>query len=126
MFANNPVYPCAYREHCQSVFKPSTAGGLSLCIQGTFFGYSVNMLPKRFIPVHTGNMAVEDAIERRLAVYPCAYREHEAFSSISLIVQGLSLCIQGTFPNLETELLNLRFIPVHTGNIRLAFKPTAR
>ena len=51
----------------------------------------------RFIPVHTGNISSSLEVANKVAVYPCAYREHVAILA-------------------ETRPDN-RFIPVHTGNM---------
>ena len=56
----------------------------------------------RFIPVHTGNM----------------YKQEYGQS----LVNGLSLCIQGTLLKLYIHQGFYRFIPVHTGNIILKQK----
>ena len=71
--------------------------GLSLCIQGTS-NFSEKFYPRlRFIPVYTGNIAIDNFSIRKNAVYPCVYREH---------VLILLLTAE-----------QLRFIPVYTGNM---------
>ena len=70
------VYPCAYREHHVPFHSPTNVGGLSLCIQGTLSCAENIFKEKRFIPVHTGNIAVSPDSHFIPAVYPCAYREH--------------------------------------------------
>ena len=91
------VYPCAYREHFQFAFLHKIPNGLSLCIQGTS-GYQTGFCFEwRFIPVHTGNIFRAWQLQLRVAVYPCAYREHFNFSDMFNLVHGLSLCIQGTY-----------------------------
>ena len=49
-------------------------------------------------------------------VYPCVYREHNEFNFISVVLFGLSLCIQGTLECNNGQGLTSRFIPVYTGN----------
>ena len=91
------VYPCAYREHCNKCSPILTAGGLSLCIQGTWV----------WLRSH----------QSLRTVYPCAYREHVNFIKWWRKHSGLSLCIQGTFFIFSRIAPPNRFIPVHTGNI---------
>ena len=90
------VYPCAYREHIIKWYKSEKHHGLSLCIQGTCKNYMATETKVRFIPVHTGNIAVAAPVVKPKAVYPCAYREHIIKSCIFNQTAGLSLCIQGT------------------------------
>ena len=91
------VYPCAYREHIRSTRLLAHEFGLSLCIQGTLPLLPDGVQPKRFIPVHTGNILTITDNSAVAAVYPCAYREHNVGCSSSLSNFGLSLCIQGTY-----------------------------
>ena len=70
----------------------------------------------RFIPMCIGNTSAFCKILALISVYPCAYREHFIFSSILVLVVGLSLCIQGTREIKQTDYNSKRFIPVHTGN----------
>ena len=70
----------------------------------------------RFIPVHTGNTTDPLCRTIRSSVYPCAYREHNTDEILSVFVNGLSLCIQGTLRSHSGNQLLNRFIPVHTGN----------
>ena len=93
--------------------------GLSLCIQGTLVSLNFDLLPARFIPVHTGNTLNGSIPLIFLAVYPCAYREHMNKLQIYMNNYGLSLCIQGTQKYYSTLELHFRFIPVHTGNTKL-------
>ena len=72
--------------------------------------------------MHTGNISTSLKKPRSKSVYPCAYREHFSRQSSSLIIPGLSLCIQGTCLNYWDILFVIRFIPVHTGNISNANK----
>ena len=91
------VYPCVYREHQFYMMINLNFDGLSLCIQGTLL-----------------------YIDRRsgiTAVYPCVYREHILFDFKIVFSIGLSLCIQGTCIFKPNHEVNLRFIPVYTGNI---------
>ena len=71
-----PVYPCAYREHVIITIKKHSESGLSLCIQGTFLNIPPPSGAGRFIPVHTGNISKLYKISDLRPVYPCAYREH--------------------------------------------------
>ena len=71
------VYPCAYREHADTMSIPSVLCGLSLCIQGTYLYTDWKKQPVRFIPVHTGNIITIFECLPTSTVYPCAYREHE-------------------------------------------------
>ena len=52
-----------------------------------------------------------------VAVYPCTYREHILVITMQNMIDGLSLYIQGTFTPVEDQGEEIRFIPVHTGNI---------
>ena len=73
---STPVYPCAYREHWVFPNTNTWLRGLSLCIQGTS-QQLISLSPSfRFIPVHTGNILYIKLRGLQLAVYPCAYREH--------------------------------------------------
>ena len=92
----NPVYPCAYREHQVCIPQVGLISGLSLCIQGTLICAEVVTRSVRFIPVHTGNIAVISNQNNNNTVYPCAYREHRALPAALKTRSGLSLCIQGT------------------------------
>ena len=112
-----PVYPCAYREHFILTFFNFVKRGLSLCIQGTYIGGFLVVVPFRFIPVHTGNIKPIVAYVHGMAVYPCAYREHRHKFALVFLPTGLSLCIQGTFLSLLFLWIYVRFIPVHTGNM---------
>ena len=90
------VYPCVYREHVLPSRAGHCGGGLSLCIQGTFY-IKCNLDPySRFIPVYTGNICNPDHVPASLPVYPCVYREHTPLSEKIRVRTGLSLCIQGT------------------------------
>ena len=70
--------------------------GLSLCIQGTLVSLNFDLLPARFIPVHTGNTILTNLALLDFTVYPCAYREHQLYTGRKKNGRGLSLCIQGT------------------------------
>ena len=83
-------------------------------------------LLSRFIPVHTGNIVFNVTCSIFNPVYPCAYREHSCASSNFFSVSGLSLCIQGTFVMFIFFSVSVRFIPVHTGNIKLDGKKRKR
>ena len=50
------------------------------------------------------------------AVYPCVYREHSSIVGCLGRKIGLSLCIQGTQLNDLSLIIQIRFIPVYTGN----------
>ena len=91
------VYPCAYREHVQSSINIINKAGISLCIQGTYIPPIVRVADRRYIPVHTGNIAWLSKISFSFSVYPCAYREHAS--------------------KIAAEQERKRYIPVHTGNI---------
>ena len=110
------VYPCVYREHSYKFFILFPNGGLSRCVQGTLEHTCIILVSTRFIPVHTGNTYPIVIVAFGDTVYPCAYREHE-LNLLRLVMQrGLSLCIQGTQTPFLVEIMDVRFIPVHTGN----------
>ena len=67
--------------------------------------------------MHTGNIKFTASPPPANTVYPCAYREHWDSNIKSKSLDGLSLCIQGTYLYLNILKINHRFIPVHTGNI---------
>ena len=71
--------------------------GLSLCIQGTWSPQRAARLSFRFIPVYTGNIEPVPSSARPTTVYPCVYREHAVWFPEVVNIDGLSLCIQGTF-----------------------------
>ena len=51
-----------------------------------------------------------------MAVYPCVYRELINYLALAPAVNGLSLCIQGTPKLGALRNMDMRFIPVYTGN----------
>ena len=115
--AQQKVYPCVYREHAGEVIIEEWAGGLSLCIQGTYWNKRFARWCLRFIPVYTGNMSSRVSNPCDNTVYPCVYREHPSNNYQSFNNSGLSLCIQGTFKWTGGGRIKCRFIPVCTGNI---------
>ena len=117
LLATCSVYPCAYREHTVFFILDISICGLSLCIQGTCFWTRQVRYRTRFIPVHTGNIISPNIHAIHAPVYPCAYREHFFVNGIDFIINGLSLCIQGTLIQLLRTVQQHRFIPVHTGNM---------
>ena len=119
-------YPCAYRERPISIIICQHDAGLSLCIQGTRISDCQELHRERFIPVYTGNTAIISYSWCQCAVYPCVYREHINTIICTLNIDGLSLCIQGTRFDIDSRLVNERFIPVHTGNstVRTLIQPT--
>ena len=72
-----PVYPCVYREHIESTGTLSLMIGLSLCVQGTLWHWSISDVYPRFIPVCTGNTGIVWNDTTLPTVYPCVYREHK-------------------------------------------------
>ena len=66
--------------------------------------------------MYTGNTKKIKILVDNIAVYPCVYREHDLFFSLSKTAPGLSLCIQGTRFLLKIIEKKQRFIPVYTGN----------
>ena len=102
--------------------------GLSLCIQGTLLNQLLTFVPKRFIPVYTGNTVSPVRRDFSATVYPCVYREHFSGNTVFKLWSGLSLCIQGTLGVLSDLLNASRFIPVYTGNtetLKLIGRPIA-
>ena len=71
----------------------------------------------RFIPVCTGNIPQLTRYRLGWPVYPCVYREHNTPVSATMGYVGLSLCVQGTSLMSHQSRIELRFIPVCTGNI---------
>ena len=76
---------------------PSKIDGLSLCVQGTFDGRQTIINVTRFIPVCTGNIMLPVLMPVMNAVYPCVYREHITDATKWRDLDGLSLCVQGTW-----------------------------
>ena len=111
-----PVYPCVYREHCVLLALVINLNGLSLCIQGTLIDDIHYQYPRRFIPVYTGNACMKVLLVMHRTVYPCVYRERVDNSRVYWSTVGLSLCIQGTLLAQKLPPIQLRFIPVYTGN----------
>ena len=89
--------------------------------------------------MYTGNIYFAPLRNSSRTVYPCVYREHITVYKIVGRRGGLSLCIQGTWLNKSRQLIlitvypcvyrehdwkyhlflfSIRFIPVHTGNIK--------
>ena len=92
--------------------------GLSLCIQGTHYRAQEVVHRVRFIPVYTGNALSVLMFSIIISVYPCVYRERFVNTFFCLASNGLSLCIQGTLPDLLSKNCTWRFIPVYTGNAK--------
>ena len=69
-----------------------------------------------FIPMCIGNTNWIANSLFCMAVYPCVYREHILCKSVFLLIDGLSLCIQGTQKIGGAAIARHRFIPVYTGN----------
>ena len=105
------------RVHCSIFDTLVYPTGLSLCVQGTFFIGWNSYLRLRFIPVCTGNIKAFLVRVTLITVYPCVYREHNAVNVSIGVTGGLSLCVQGTYINLDSLNGSKRFIPVCTGNI---------
>ena len=90
------VYPCVYREHIAVLPFCNSGIGLSLCVQGTPRRKRPNERKNRFIPVCTGNTAINQKSVNVITVYPCVYREHNRRNEFGSLRLGLSLCVQGT------------------------------
>ena len=105
------------RVHCSIFDTLVYPTGLSLCVQGTLVFPIHTPLPARFIPVCTGNIALNGNVYIVISVYPCVYREHGRLERGGYPIIGLSLCVQGTFPLILRLTAGARFIPVCTGNI---------
>ena len=88
----------------------------------TSFIYSIYW----FIPVFTRNTDKEVEKPTPQSVYPCVYREHLGACSFSIVISGLSLCIQGTQYSAIHYDVAVRFIPVYTGKtfFNRLYKPT--
>ena len=112
-----PIYPCVYREHGMLRPQFNNPTGLSLCVQGTPHPNTYPLNRCRFIPVCTGNIVRSFASPVVLSVYPCVYREHLHGQHNPLVLNGLSLCVQGTYRQQQQIKIMKRFIPVCTGNI---------
>ena len=95
------VYPCVYRELEQPQGGSNGLNGLSLCIQGTQYHFTVRRHSGRFIPVYTGNSIGCTGLESDFSVYPCVYRELVRKQKKGENENGLSLCIQGTLYKLK-------------------------
>ena len=78
----------------------------------------------RFIPVYTGNTNFTYPYYARFSVYPCVYREHGGGTISFDGFDGLSLCVQGTFPPMSKADCIARFIPVCTRNTFLLIVKT--
>jgi hypothetical protein len=96
--------------------KHITNTALPLWVQGTQLQRLSELISQRFIPVPTGNTAVNpvNAVDR--PVYPCTYREHKKKLRSGFMNSGLSLYLQGTHSPTRSEMAKIRFIPVPTGN----------
>ena len=126
MKKHSTVYPCVYREHTWTFFLFYFKSGLSLCIQGTSYHDILSNWYTRFIPVYTGNISRQKYLWSVFAVYPCVYREHAHFRKKTVILYGLSLCIQETLDLDLNYRSKLRFIPVYTGNMSENDSPSSR
>ena len=103
-----------------------SSSGLSLCIQGTFLQKWSKNSTMRFIPVYTGNILIKSFSLSDNSVYPCVYREHIKPNTQNNGKNGLSLCIQGTYPVFIVLRVARRFIPVYTGNMARSLICTIR
>ena len=61
--------------------------------------------------MYTGNTCLTSIDSYTLTVYPCVYREHPAEATVSMNVNGLSLCIQGTLFKLKVCCLYFQVYP---------------
>ena len=73
--------------------------------------------------MYTGNILKPEGEVIDEPVYPCVYREHHALNEPRWMVDGLSLCIQGTLSQPFAQACFARFIPVYTENISLQAMP---
>ena len=74
----------------------------------------------RYIPVPTGNSGILTLDYHPKTVYPCTYRELDIATSIIPSLYGISLYLQGTLDCKHSNDVYTRYIPVPTGNSRLA------
>ena len=111
------VHPRAYGEHTIYTQNRLKSIGSSPCIRGTSSLESSIRSTSRFIPVHTGNIAVSPVTPAINTVHPRAYGEHLLMEYLFMDHIGSSPCIRGTSVIVFYPVKPYRFIPVHTGNI---------
>ena len=119
------VYPCTYRELPRHRACSRYITGISLYLQGTLPLWNSNCVPRRYIPVPTGNSEQQIRTKILVSVYPCTYRELICTPRDVGLTYGISLYLQGT-RHWQLKLLHWeRSIPVPTGNSPLAIKAAA-
>ncbi len=93
-----------------------TKHGLSPWVRGTQRLSEARFELMRFIPVGTGNSLPWPSISTIQTVYPRGYGELKSCSTLVANMTGLSPWVRGTLRQRAAECLQLRFIPVGTGN----------
>ncbi len=94
----------------------SATPGLSPYLRGTPEIRSRRYFGLRFIPVLTGNTVRAERFVLAVLVYPRTYGEHNGDIDARDGVYGLSPYLRGTHINEYGASINVRFIPVLTGN----------
>lgn len=73
----------------------------------------------RYIPVHTGQICVVLSLSERAKVHPRVYGADSPTTVHPVPSMGSSPCIRGRCDQQSGQAIVLRFIPVHTGQIRV-------
>ena len=112
------VHPRGYGEHDAWMLEQVLTDGSSPWVRGTQAGAKKPKREIRFIPVGTGNTALQGSNSKGFSVHPRGYGEHWLAAVSAMAPYGSSPWVRGT-PVVNTErLAPRRFIPVGTGNTR--------
>ena len=111
-----PVHPRGHGEHPSTTSLPGRSLGSSPWARGTPM-VSVQAINRgRFIPVGTGNTRGKRTLVPLHAVHPRGHGEHVSVTNVSKLALGSSPWARGTRQPSSFQTLDIRFIPVGTGN----------
>ncbi len=113
------VHPRTHGEHPFWGTLLQACGGSSPHTRGTCLGGLHDPGDLRFIPAHTGNMNSGAPPCRDKTVHPRTHGEHLRFDPVHAGVSGSSPHTRGTSPCMSLAGHRLRFIPAHTGNMKI-------
>ncbi|MDB5969453.1 MAG: Domain of uncharacterized function [Hydrocarboniphaga sp.] len=114
----HPVHPRSHgeREACARYCHRYT--GSSPLTRGTPDIASLYRSQERFIPAHTGNASCCLWGRLLMPVHPRSHGERPCLRTNATLALGSSPLTRGTRVALDGSLLEIRFIPAHTGNAR--------
>ena len=114
------VHPRGYGEHPFGMMMNCRSFGSSPWTRGTHDSLALKSQRSRFIPVDTGNTFLIALLHDNNAVHPRGYGEHQTTLDSNIITRGSSPWIRGTLNTSQDYFVQLRFIPVDTGNTAFA------